>query len=124
MKIEIKHRCTGSVLFELEIGSIKLAVEAAVKGGAYLSGAYIEKSKTKINWESHDLVAEILRRAAGEDIERLKIAGLLLICRSWCWDKFIAIDDPLKEWAFSELRGWVLDGDNAPEVLKKAEVPA
>jgi hypothetical protein len=36
---EIKHRFSGSVLFSLETGSLKLCVEAAAKGGADLSGA-------------------------------------------------------------------------------------
>ena len=39
MKIEIKSRYDGAVLFALEIGSLKLAVEAAVASGANLSGA-------------------------------------------------------------------------------------
>ena len=39
MMIEIKSRLSGSVLFSLETESLKLCVEAAVKGGAYLGGA-------------------------------------------------------------------------------------
>ena len=39
MKIEIKSRFSGNVLFGLEIGSLKLALEAAVKSEADLSGA-------------------------------------------------------------------------------------
>ena len=39
MKIEIKHRYDSSVLFALEIGSVKLAVEAAVKSRANLGDA-------------------------------------------------------------------------------------
>ena len=39
MKIEIKHRYNGSVLFALDIGSLKLAVEAAVKSRADLGSA-------------------------------------------------------------------------------------
>ncbi len=35
----IKHRFSGSALFELECGSLKLCVEAGVKAGADLSGA-------------------------------------------------------------------------------------
>ena len=42
MKFEIKHRYTQSVLFSLETKNLKLAVEAAVKTGAYLEGAYLE----------------------------------------------------------------------------------
>ena len=181
MKIEIKNRWTGSVLFEVDIGSSKLAVEAAVKGGADLRradlhgadlreadlrgadllganlheadlhgadlrgadlreadlhgadlheadlrgadlhGADLEKGKTKIDWESHNLVAEILRRAAGDDIEKLKIAGLVLLCRDWCWNQFSKIDDPLKQWAFDVLHPWVIGGENAPDVLKPIE---
>ena len=41
MKFEIKHRWTGSILFSIETDSLKLAVEAAVKSGAYLRGAYL-----------------------------------------------------------------------------------
>lgn len=33
MKIEIKHRITGNVLFKLETKNLKLVVEAAVKQG-------------------------------------------------------------------------------------------
>jgi len=39
MKIEIKHRITGRVLFSLETESLKLCVEAAVKSKADLMGA-------------------------------------------------------------------------------------
>ena len=39
MKIEIKNRFTGAVLFECDAESLMKAVEQAVKGGAYLSDA-------------------------------------------------------------------------------------
>ena len=39
MKIEIKHRITGSTLFEVEAGSLKAALEIAVGMGANLRGA-------------------------------------------------------------------------------------
>jgi len=42
MKIEIKSYWSGSVLFECEIGSLKLALELAVKRGADLQGAYLQ----------------------------------------------------------------------------------
>ena len=38
---QIKSRFSGFVLFEMECGSLRFAVEAAVKGGAYLGGAYL-----------------------------------------------------------------------------------
>ena len=39
MKIEIKHRFTGKILFSVETDSWRLAVEAAVRSRANLSGA-------------------------------------------------------------------------------------
>ena len=39
MKIEIRHRLTGAILFSLETESLKLCVEAAVKSRANLYGA-------------------------------------------------------------------------------------
>jgi uncharacterized protein YjbI with pentapeptide repeats len=39
MKFDIKHRYSNEVLFSVEIGSLKLAVEAAVNSGVSLSGA-------------------------------------------------------------------------------------
>jgi len=41
MNIEIKNRFTGSILFECEALNIKIALELAVKDGAYLRGAYL-----------------------------------------------------------------------------------
>ena len=45
MKIQIKHYITGSVLFECNKDSIKLAVEFAVSSKAYLRGAYLRGEK-------------------------------------------------------------------------------
>jgi hypothetical protein len=38
---QIKHRFSGKILSELECGSLKLCVEAAVRTDAYLRGAYL-----------------------------------------------------------------------------------
>ena len=59
MKIEIKSRWTGSVLFSIETESIKLAVEAAVKTGANLSGANLSGA----NLSEADLSGADLSRA-------------------------------------------------------------
>ena len=45
MKFGIRNRWDGSVLFELECGSLKLCVEAAVKHGADLRGANLRSAK-------------------------------------------------------------------------------
>ena len=94
--------------------------------GANLFGADLrdaDLSGATINWQSHDLISELLLRAAGEDIERRKVAGLILVSRDWCWGKFLAIESGQiesgqHEWALSVLRQYVKDGDDAPEILK------
>ena len=47
MKLEIKNWFNGGVLFSFETDSIKVALEAAVKQGAYLEGAYLEGAYLK-----------------------------------------------------------------------------
>jgi hypothetical protein len=109
--------------------------------GAYLSGAYLGCADLRgaylgcadlrgayLNWQSHDMIAELLRRAAGDDIEKRKVTGLILVSRDWCWNNFVALSsDPLWQWAIDTLATYVIDGDNAPEILRnatnKAEVP-
>ena len=44
MKIEIKNRWTGGVVFECEAGSMKLAVKAAIEAKADLRGADLDHS--------------------------------------------------------------------------------
>ena len=82
---------------------------------ASLSGS--DLSETKINWQSHDLLAEILKRAAGADIQKRSLAGLILISRDWCWKEFLSLDHTEREWALGELAKWVQDGDRHPEIL-------
>lgn len=85
--------------------------------GANLRGA--DLGGAILNFTSHDLMAEVLFRVAGGDWDKRKLAGGILISHDWCWKEFLAIDDPLKKWALTELTKWVKDGDNAPEILKK-----
>jgi hypothetical protein len=44
VKFEVKHRYTGAVLFEIECGSIRLCVEAAIQSQANLSGANLSQA--------------------------------------------------------------------------------
>jgi uncharacterized protein YjbI with pentapeptide repeats len=71
-----------------------------------------------INWQSHDLISELLRQNAGANLDRLKIAGLLLVCRDKCWNWFLAQNDPETEWALGVLRKYVKGNDVAPDVLR------
>ena len=93
--------------------------------GAYLSGANLTEanlSRAALNWQSHNLLAEVLRRAADDDVPRRMLAGLILISHDWCWGKFLAlnIDPELREWGLSVMRGYVQPGDNAPLALTAA----
>ena len=100
--------------------------------GAGLRGADLRDADlrgAKVNWQSHDLLAEILRCAAQSEIaydpaglyaEKIKAAGLILVQRNWCWDEFLALDDPLQGWAVNALAEYVTDGENAPPVIRAA----
>ena len=92
-------------------------------GGADLRGADLRGADLrgcKLAFQSHDLLAEILRRAAGDDVAKLKIAGFILVCRDKCWKEFaeFAKHDPLGDWALDELSKWVQPGDEVPYVLQ------
>lgn len=107
----------GADLHGADLGEADL--HTADLRGASLGGASL--GEATLNWNSHDLVAEILRRAAGEDPERRKIAGFVLVSHDWCWRQFLALDDPLREWALGVLRSYVHDKDGAPAVLARME---
>ena len=87
--------------------------------GAYLSGAYLRGAY--LAWQSHDLISEVLRRSAGDDIAKLKVAGLVLVCREMCWKEFarLAARDPLGGWALDTLAEWVQEGDDAPAIIRE-----
>ncbi len=72
-----------------------------------------------MSWSSHDLLSEILRRDAEDDVEKRKVSGLILVSRDMCWDDFLAIDSPLRDWAIETLAKYVVDGDGSPAILKR-----
>jgi len=118
MPIEIKNRFTGKVICTGETVRDAALANLADLRGADLRGA-------KLAWQSHDLLSELLRRAAGDDIEKLKVAGLLLVCREKYWKEFVAMRDsePLFDWAIEELAKWVQPDDGAPEILRELVTP-
>ena len=115
-KIQIKSYF-GSVLFEHETeeNTVKKTVEEGVKNRAFLNGASLNGAS--LTWISHDLFAEILKRAAKNDVNKLKLAGLLLVKREWCWKDFLALGDANQKWALTELAKWVKE--DTPEEIKK-----
>jgi len=69
--------------------------------GAHLHGACLE-GITHL-WDSHDLLAELLRRAAGDDPVRASVADLFLSHSHLCWDALLKLEHPAKEWAIETL---------------------
>ena len=80
--------------------------------GASLNGASLNGAS--LNWSSHDLIAEILRQAAGTDPDKRMLAGLLLVSRDWCWEDFLAINHPLAPWAIEVLTPYLKEGQTPP----------
>jgi uncharacterized protein YjbI with pentapeptide repeats len=91
--------------------------DGAVLDGAILDGAIIDGTSidgAKLSLVSHDLVAEILRRAAGDDVEKRMIAGLVLLSRDWCWSRFEKIEHPQRQWAIDTLVKYLRDYNVGP----------
>lgn len=89
--------------------------------GASFVNAYLPTCKLDgavLNWESHDLVAEVLRRAARSDISR-SIAGLFLVSREMSIVDIFDFVVPGMNWALNECMRWLREGDNAPAILRE-----
>ena len=90
---------------------------------ANLRGANLRDANlrgAKLAFHSHDLIAELLLKEASNDVGKLKIAGLILVCRNRCWDWFLSLDDPQTKWAIGVLSRYIVDGDDHPAVLDQA----
>lgn len=73
------------------------------------------------NWQAHDLVAAILFNAAGQDVEKRKVAGTVALSVDWCWTQFLRVSDPLTGWALGVLAAHAFEGDeNLPKVVRDA----
>jgi uncharacterized protein YjbI with pentapeptide repeats len=96
-------------------------------GGAYLWHADLRGADlrdSKVNWQSHALLSEILLRAAGDSVERRMLSGLIAVSTDWCWDRFLSLEHPERVWAITELAQWVRPDDGAPEVIRAAALAA
>ena len=110
---------TKARLIELNIDPTRLS-----EGGMWdLRGAdlcWADLGEIILNWNSHDLLAEIALRAAGDDLRKRMTAGLILISRDWCWEKLvIVLDEGEKQWLGFVFAPYVKDGDNAPDIVRQ-----
>lgn len=85
---------------------------------ANLRGANLRGSI--LNWQSHALLSEILRRAAGDNMDRRMLAGLVAVSTDWCWDQWLSLEHTERAWAITELAQWVRPDDGAPDVILAA----
>ena len=135
MKIEIKSRFDGSVLFALETESLKLCVEAAVKSkanlsgadlrdadlsGAYLSGANLRSANLRDAYlRDADLVDANLRDA---DLSGANLVALLGQPNGWnafAWvkDNTLMVQVGCRSKTLAEGREYWANKDDRREVL-------
>ena len=109
----VRANLGGANLVRANLGGANL--DGANLGGASLYRANLDGAN--LNWQSHDLLAEVLRRAAGDNVDRRMVAGLLLVSRDWCWSRFLEADHPEREWAMGILSGLAKGNEDAPKIL-------
>jgi uncharacterized protein YjbI with pentapeptide repeats len=85
--------------------------------GASVIGASLYSSR--INWQSHVLIAEILRQHAGESAPRRSLAGLIAVSTDWCHDIWADLEHSEREWAIETLKTYVQEGDRLPNWMKE-----
>jgi len=96
-------------------GGVRADLSRADLSRANLSGA--DLSRADLSWQSHDLLAEILRREAGDDIKRRSFAGLILVSRDWCWSTWLKLEVTAEvRWAASVLVKWVKPEDTGEHI--------
>lgn len=67
-----------------------------------------------VSWCSHQLISEILFRAADGDRQREALAGFVRIKTDWNWPEFLHMENSLKSWALAELAKWLKPDETAP----------
>ena len=69
-----------------------------------------------LNWQSHDLLAAILRKHA-TTFDRLCVAGYIKLMTGHCWDHFLSLKHPEKAWALGVLKQYALLDPAAPDIF-------
>ena len=90
--------------------------------GINLTGADVTDANftnAELPWYSYEVLAEILRQAAGEDVSKLKMAGLVLILRDKFLQVFLKGGDPDATWALGELRKREKENDNSGAYFRR-----
>ena len=87
---------------------------------ANLDGANLDGVKNP-PIDSHDFWAELLLRAAGDDLRRRMVAGLVLVSRDWCWPRMMKLmtgelAQDWQEWAGAVFWHW-------PEMCRNKGLP-
>lgn len=111
---------------DLHLASLRGAdLRGANLGGAQLHGVDLRDADfcgAKLSWNSGDLLGELLFRAAISH-EEFRLAALVSTADrlGWGWYEFLAMagTEPV-EWALGVLADYVVDGDEAPECVRKA----
>ncbi|MFX0183344.1 MAG: pentapeptide repeat-containing protein [Candidatus Hodarchaeota archaeon] len=83
---------------------------------ASLKSANLENAS--LNWDSHQLLSQIILNHAGNNIKKRMIAGLIMVSLDLCWNDFLELNIPYKSWAIQVLKTYVKESDDVPEILK------
>ena len=135
MLYTIKHRVSGAVLFSLGCGSFKLCVEAAVKSGADLRGAYLRGADLRdadlrgAHLRDADLRGADLRGAdlGGADLRGADLRGAHGVihlgtpdgwhAHAWLRDGWLSIRVGCQEKRLAEARKYWAGKENRREVM-------
>src|SRR5579863_10460687 len=73
-----------------------------------------------INWNSHDLLAEILRQNAVNDKQRM-LAGFIIMSRNLCWKELFSTKAAIlseKKWVIEVFKKYETEGNRIPLILE------
>ena len=85
-----------------------------------LERAHLEHAN--LNWQSHQLLSQILLNNSGDNLQKIQFAGLVRISfqLNWCWDDFKKLELPqkIKQWAIEVFKKY----PNYPDILNEIEM--
>ena len=64
--------------------------------------------------------AEAEDRVAKDNQSRQMLAAFIGRNREWCWERWQKFEHPERDWAISELAKLVREGDDSPDIIRKA----